>query len=187
MRMYVKIVSIVALFAVVTACSQVPKEAMDAAMKAREEAIAAEAGVYAKESLAIADTLLDEMNAEIENKSFETAEQLALDAKKSFDEAALRAKKAKDELAAEIPGIVERVSDALQTVEELYAKNKASLKARKIDLNELISELQLLKNALVDAQNDGKSSKLMDEKNKLDGILSNLSAIENMMRKALEK
>ncbi len=54
-------------------------------------------------------------------------------------------------------------------------------------MNALVSDLQVLKNALVDAQNDGKSLKQMDEKNKLDGILVKLSEIEEMIKKALEK
>jgi hypothetical protein len=172
---------------VISACSQVSKEAMDAVMKAREQALAMEAGVYAKDTFASAEVLFDRMNSEIEAKSFESAEQLALNAKKTFDTASIESQKIKDELSIRIPELAETAADSLQVVEESYAKNKATLKANKVDLNALVSDLQVLKNALVEAQNDGKSSKFMDAKVKIDGILAKLSEIGEMMKKALEK
>ncbi len=169
------------------ACSQISKEVMDAVTKAREEARTLEAEVYAKESFIRAETLFKEMNAEIEERSFESAEQHALDAKKAFVTASIDAKKMKETLASDIPVLVEKAAAALISAEELYTKNKASLKAKKFDLNALVSDLQVLKNALVEAQSDGKSSKLMDAKVKLDGIIGKLAEIAESMNKALEK
>jgi hypothetical protein len=187
MKLPQKLLIMTAIAYVMVCCSQVPKEAITTATKARENAKANEADIYAKNSFAAAETLITEMNEDVANKSFDKAKKLALDAAAAFDDSALAAKKQRDEIANSIPGLEKKASDELQAVEEIYAKNKAALKTKKVDINAIMSDLQAFKNALTEAQGDITNMKFMDAKIKLDGILAKLLEDDELMKKTLSK
>jgi hypothetical protein len=169
----------------IAGCGEASDKVIDMAQKARESAKANEADVYAKELYLNAEKILVEMNVEIAKKSFAAVKKLAIDAKNTFDAAIREAVNQKMSLGSDVPALLRKAESSLRSVEEMYAKNRSTLKARKIDIGAIAGDLVAFNNVLTEARDDGKSSRYMDAKIKLDRIVSGLAETEQEMSKAI--
>jgi len=90
-------------------------------------------------------------------------------------------------LGSDVPALIRQAEEKLRIVEEMYAKNRSALRARKVDIGAIAGNLAAYKNVLTEAENDEKSSKYMDAKIKLDGILRGLAENEQEMSRAISE
>ena len=136
----------IAIFAI--ACSQPPTDAINAAKAALEAANAAEAGDYAPEAFAEAQTAQAALEAEVKaqegkfalTRSYAKAAELAAAVKAASDKAVADAATGKEAMKAEVTGRIETVKASVASVKEMLAKapkgkgSQADVEAMKSDL-----------------------------------------------------
>jgi len=113
------------LITFMTGCSQPPKQEVDAAKAALQDAISAGAEQYVPDELKVAQDLIDKLDSEMAKKDYTGAKQTALQAKEAADgvKAAIGAAKTKAKEAAEVS--VNEIKGGLEKVKGLVAEVEA--------------------------------------------------------------
>lgn len=113
------------LISFMAGCSQPPKQEVDAAKSALQDAIAAGAEQYVPDELKIAQDLMAKLDAEMAKKDYKTAKQTALQAKAAAEnaKAAIEPAKAKAKEAAD--AAVKEIKETLEKTKVLLAEVEA--------------------------------------------------------------
>lgn len=159
------------LITFMTGCSQPPKQEVDAAKAALQDAISAGAEQYVPDELKAAQDLIDKLDSEMAKKDYKAAKQTALQAKEAADgaKAAIGAAKAKAKEAAEVS--VNEIKGGLEKVKGLVAE---------VEAEDLPADLlQPIKDQLVDVETRISALESMISSEKYKEVADNVNPVKD--------
>ena len=167
-------------------CAQPPQQELDAAQASLNEAKNAEADIYASDTYQSARTALDEANAQVGEKDYETAKASAIRAKDLADQARAEGEANKQRTRDEAQAIVNRTSTGL-TDARTGINGAPRGKGADDDIDQLRSDLGQVETGLSDARGNLNSGRFKDAVDQARNAESRLGQVQGAMQTAMQK
>ena len=176
----VRLLGLLFMAIALTRCARVPQAAVDEAKAALDQAVKAEAPIYAADAFAKADTLVTSMEAEMAaqaaksalSRSYRSVAALAAQAAEAAKQASAAAAAGKEQVSADVARMLPEVEKALNDAESMI-RQAAAVRGTRLDVAQLRAEVEAGRKALEDAR---AAAKPMDARNTLQAISEMIAA-----------
>lgn len=184
------VLSLVAL----AGCAKPPEELMKQTQAALDDAKAAQADIYAPDSINKAQETMNQANAEIETqkgkfalfRSYKKAEELLNQAKAQGETAKQDAIAGKEKAKNEAQAAIDAAKTALEAAKTAVSKAPMG-KDTKAEVEAMKAELDALTGTLTEAETDFTGEKYFDAKGKAEQVSSKSAGIDQQVQAAIEK
>lgn len=186
MRSAFSTVLLFGLATILMSCAQPPQEEIDAAQAALNEAKQAQADIYAPDTYQAASAALDDANAKVVEKDYETALASALRSAELAGQAGSEAEVNKQETRDEAQAVVSRASAGL-TDARMALNETPRGKGADDDIDQLRSDLGQVEAGLSDARENLNAGAFKDALDQAQTAESKLSQVVDAMQMAMQK
>ena len=187
MRKLSVILLMIAMAAVVSACSSPPQQLMDQATAAREEAKASGGEIYAADSMAQAEAAFTAAEAEIAaqgkkfagSRNYNVATEKLNEAISAYNQAKMDATTAKESMKGEVETMAKLATTEVDAVEQMLAK---AIAARpRTDMTAMQNEVAALRQGLTDAGAAQSAEDYVTAKAKLQSVIDGAAQLKSQM------
>ncbi len=186
MRSDFSAVLLVSLATILMSCAQPPQEELDAAQAALNVAKEAQADIYAPETYRSASAALDDANAKVVEKDYETAKASAIRSAELAGQAGSEAEVNKQETRDEAQAVVSGASEGL-TGARMALNNTPRGKGADDDIDQLRSDLGQVEAGLSDARGNLNAGAFKDALDQAQTAESKLGQVVDAMQMVMQK
>ena len=187
MRKLSVILLMVAMAAVMSACSSPPQQLMDQATAAREEAKASGGEIYAPDAMAQAEAAFAAAEAEIAaegkkfaaSRNYKVATEKLNEAISGYNQAKMDATASKESMRGEVETMAKLATTEVDEVEQMLAKATAS--RPKADMTAWQNEIAALRQGLTDASAAQSAEDYVTAKAKLQSVIDGATQFKSQM------
>jgi hypothetical protein len=187
MRKLSVILLMIAMVAVISACSSPPQQLLDQATAAREEAKSSGGEIYAADTMAQAEAAFAAAEAEIAaqgkkfaaSRNYKVATEKLNEAMSAYNQAKMDATTAKESMKGEVETMAKMATTEVDEVEQMLAK---AIAARpKADMTAMQNMVAALRQGLTDAGAAQSAEDYVTAKAKLQSVIDGATQLKSQM------
>jgi HAMP domain-containing protein len=187
MRKLSVILLMIAMVAVISACSSPPQQLLDQATAAREEAKSSGGEIYAADTMAQAETAFAAAEAEIAaqgkkfaaSRNYKVATEKLNEAMSAYNQAKMDATTAKESMKGEVETMAKMATTEVDEVEQMLAKAIAA--KPKADMTAMQNMVAALRQGLTDAGAAQSAEDYVTAKAKLQSVIDGATQLKSQM------